>query len=131
MSKKLISYSGTTIQQIDLARAKELAIKKAKKSAKGKLVKEDKVFKAVALKRTNCLVLRPNTTEEVSEHELEVIKAHLGKNQYERFVQVHNAPEVPRSLRDDEPKKPEEKPKPPVKTLDPKPGKKPSGKGAV
>jgi hypothetical protein len=132
MSKNLISYSGTVLKQFDLVRAKAVAVKMAKRKAKGKKVDEDKVFEPLALEKTSCLTFRQNTTKEVSDDELKVIKEQVGKVFFERFFIVHDAPKVPRSLRVGEPGKPESgKPKKPIKTLNPKPDTKSSGKGAV
>lgn len=64
----LISYSGTTIEQVPVG--------------------------------SETLVLRPNSTKEVSEHELKAIEAWMGNAKFARFVQTHKvASKEPRSAR--------------------------------
>lgn len=138
MNENLISYSGTTLLQFDLKKARDLALKKAKRAAKGEKVDLEKVFGSVALKKTNCLTLRPRSTETVSDHELAVIEKQVGNVFFKRFFQIHkDAPKVPRSLRKESKVEPEveteEKPKKSrsPKALTVKLNKEQSDKGAV
>ncbi len=102
MPKKsqLISYTGKMPVEVDFPVEIEAEKKRARKEKrKPSFVKSDSV-------RAGSLTLRKNNTALISEDELKIVKASLGKRTFGRFVTEHGE-HNPRSLR---PKEPEAKP---------------------